>query len=140
MIILLLGAPTTGKSTLGPLLNAIIRLNERVWKLDFLKLNTLLDQLIESFAGQRFQSDDTTALEHLLRIGNISVPDFHCLKSLRRSDFSCAEIDNFRDYRDGKGNLNTDLTFKAYAFIQQQVICDISRILIPGTGMWLNRH
>ncbi|WP_434526991.1 hypothetical protein [Photorhabdus asymbiotica] len=139
MIILLLGAPATGKSTLGPLLNAIIRLNERVWKLDFLRLNTLLDQLIESFAGQYSQSDDKIALEHLIRIGNISVPDFHCLNNLRESDFKCAEIDNCKDYRDGQGNLKTDLTFKAHAFIQQQVIYDISRILIPGTGMWLNR-
>ncbi|MCA6221529.1 hypothetical protein [Photorhabdus antumapuensis] len=139
MIILLLGAPATGKSTLGPLLNAIIRLNDKVWKLDSLKLNTLLDQLIESFAGQYFLSDDKTALERLLRLGNISVTDFHCLNNLRKSDFKCAEIDNFKDYRDYKGNLKTDLTFKAHAFIQQQVICDISRVLIPGTGMWLNR-
>ncbi|MDE9541070.1 hypothetical protein [Xenorhabdus bovienii] len=139
MYLFLLGAPGTGKSTLGPLLNATIRLNQRCWHLDLMELNILLDRIIKYFSSVSYLQPTRELLRSSLETIDCRLLEYDVLSSLSDDDLKCAEVDNVKGFRDEEGSVVNHFVSKANSYIQWQLYSGECNVIIPGTGMNLHR-
>jgi hypothetical protein len=134
--ILVLGAPATGKTTLGCVLSGLLQLFPNV---SVIELNNQVDAFIKYYSSVPFLASSRNLLIQYLTTNLFNAEVISRALELQDDFFKPVEIDDVPEYRDLEGRVQRHKTLYANAYIQAKVLNGAGRVIIPGTGFHIHR-
>lgn len=139
IFLLVFGVPAAGKSTLAPVLNAVVRAMARSGRVDAPAADAAIDELLRTYRGLELLADPLERLRAVVATAawpaGIAAAIADGLGSCPESELDCAETDSFPGYRDERGHLRRDLTPNAMAACISRALRGECSVMVPGTGL-----